>query len=79
MYTVDTPLLVRSSSDSALAPPHEKTATPPPDHSSNGTPEPFSLIAHALLSARRLQMAHVPLYTVRSNPHPYSATPAALL
>ncbi|KAI3365948.1 hypothetical protein L3Q82_009780, partial [Scortum barcoo] len=27
----NTPLLVRSSSDSALAPPHEVTATPPPD------------------------------------------------
>lgn len=27
----DTPLLVRSSSDSALAPPYEKKATPTPD------------------------------------------------
>ncbi|XP_018516497.1 par-3 family cell polarity regulator beta a isoform X2 [Lates calcarifer] len=34
----NTPLLVRSSSDSALAPPHEKTATPP-DHGNSGTPE----------------------------------------
>lgn len=39
----------------------------------------FSLIAQALLVATRLQMAHVPLRTVRSNPHPYSATPAVLL
>lgn len=39
----------------------------------------FSLIAQALLSAMHLQMAHVPLHTVRSNSHPYSATPAMLL
>ncbi|XP_069554508.1 par-3 family cell polarity regulator beta a isoform X1 [Brachyistius frenatus] len=36
----NTPLLVRSSSDSALAPSHEMTATPPPDHHNNGSPEP---------------------------------------
>ncbi|XP_047432945.1 par-3 family cell polarity regulator beta a isoform X2 [Mugil cephalus] len=36
----NTPLLVRSSSDSALAPPHERTATPPRDDSSDGSPEP---------------------------------------
>ncbi|XP_070813770.1 par-3 family cell polarity regulator beta a [Chaetodon trifascialis] len=35
----NTPLLVRSSSDSALAPPHEMTATPPPDDRSSGSPE----------------------------------------
>ncbi|KAF7644177.1 hypothetical protein LDENG_00226200, partial [Lucifuga dentata] len=35
----DTPLLVRSSSDSALAPPLEKTATPTPDNDSSGPPE----------------------------------------
>ncbi|KAM9334419.1 par-3 family cell polarity regulator beta a [Symphorus nematophorus] len=36
----NTPLLVRSSSDSALAPPIQKTPTPPPDDQSNGSPEP---------------------------------------
>uniref|UniRef100_A0A8C4GZ81 PDZ domain-containing protein n=1 Tax=Dicentrarchus labrax TaxID=13489 RepID=A0A8C4GZ81_DICLA len=36
----NTPLLVRSSSDSALAPPHEMTVTPPPDDRSNWSPEP---------------------------------------
>uniref|UniRef100_A0A3Q2V5A9 Par-3 family cell polarity regulator beta n=1 Tax=Haplochromis burtoni TaxID=8153 RepID=A0A3Q2V5A9_HAPBU len=36
----NTPLLVRSSSDSALAPPLETTATPPPDKQSNGSLEP---------------------------------------
>ncbi|XP_039998182.1 par-3 family cell polarity regulator beta a isoform X2 [Xiphias gladius] len=35
----NTPLLVRSSSDSVLAPPHEKTATPTPDDQSNGSLE----------------------------------------
>ncbi|XP_022624091.1 partitioning defective 3 homolog B-like [Seriola dumerili] len=45
----NTPLLVRSSSDSALAPPHEKTATPPPDHHSNASPEPE--INHVLKGA----------------------------
>ncbi|XP_028985382.1 par-3 family cell polarity regulator beta a isoform X2 [Betta splendens] len=35
----NTPLLVRSSSDSALAPPHEMRATPPPDHYGNAAPE----------------------------------------
>ncbi|XP_054864521.1 par-3 family cell polarity regulator beta a isoform X2 [Amphiprion ocellaris] len=36
----NTPLMVRSSSDSALAPPYETTPTPPPDDQSNGSPEP---------------------------------------
>lgn len=36
----NTPLLVRSSSDSALAPPHEMTATPSPDDHSSRSPEP---------------------------------------
>ncbi|XP_026217952.1 par-3 family cell polarity regulator beta a [Anabas testudineus] len=36
----NTPLLVRSSSDSALAPPIEKTAVPPSDDRSNRSPEP---------------------------------------
>ncbi|XP_070786527.1 par-3 family cell polarity regulator beta a [Enoplosus armatus] len=45
----NTPLLVRSSSDSALAPPHEMTATPPPDDHSNGSPEPE--ISHILKGA----------------------------
>ncbi|KAM7365331.1 hypothetical protein PAMP_016266 [Pampus punctatissimus] len=36
----NTPLLVRSSSDSALAPSFEVTATPPPDDHGNGSPEP---------------------------------------
>uniref|UniRef100_A0A3Q1GBG0 Partitioning defective 3 homolog B-like n=1 Tax=Acanthochromis polyacanthus TaxID=80966 RepID=A0A3Q1GBG0_9TELE len=38
----NTPLLVRSSSDSALAPPYEATPTPPPppDDQSSGSPEP---------------------------------------
>uniref|UniRef100_A0A3B4XJV2 Partitioning defective 3 homolog B-like n=1 Tax=Seriola lalandi dorsalis TaxID=1841481 RepID=A0A3B4XJV2_SERLL len=44
----DTPLLVRSSSDSALAPPHEKTATPPPDHHSNASPEPVSTVSQSV-------------------------------
>ncbi|XP_030011302.1 par-3 family cell polarity regulator beta a isoform X1 [Sphaeramia orbicularis] len=35
----NTPLLVRSSSDSALAPLHEMTPTPPPEDGRNGTPE----------------------------------------
>ncbi|XP_067349670.1 par-3 family cell polarity regulator beta a isoform X2 [Channa argus] len=35
----NTPLLVRSSSDSALAPPHENTAKPPPSNHINGSPE----------------------------------------
>ncbi|XP_071320664.1 par-3 family cell polarity regulator beta a isoform X2 [Trachinotus anak] len=45
----NTPLLVRSSSDSALAPPHEKTATPPPDDHRNASPEPE--INHVLKGA----------------------------
>ncbi|XP_071396826.1 LOW QUALITY PROTEIN: partitioning defective 3 homolog B-like [Centroberyx affinis] len=36
----NTPLLVRSSSDSALAPPHQVTVTPPPDDHSNRPSEP---------------------------------------
>ncbi|CAG5932750.1 unnamed protein product [Menidia menidia] len=36
----NTPLLVRSSSDSALAPPQETTPPPPPVDQNNGTPEP---------------------------------------
>ncbi|XP_072219791.1 par-3 family cell polarity regulator beta a isoform X2 [Leuresthes tenuis] len=36
----NTPLMVRSSSDSALAPPHETTRTPPPVDQSHGSPEP---------------------------------------
>lgn len=36
----NTPLLVRSSSDSALAPPYEATPTPPRDDQSSGSPEP---------------------------------------
>ncbi|KAM6893471.1 par-3 family cell polarity regulator beta a [Xenentodon cancila] len=35
----NTPLLVRSSSDSALAPPHGKTPTPPPEDQSDAPPE----------------------------------------
>ncbi|XP_040888627.1 par-3 family cell polarity regulator beta a isoform X2 [Toxotes jaculatrix] len=45
----NTPLLVRSSSDSALAPPHEKTAPPTPDDRSDGSPEPE--ISHVLKGA----------------------------
>ncbi|XP_044201364.1 par-3 family cell polarity regulator beta a isoform X3 [Thunnus albacares] len=45
----NTPLLVRSSSDSALAPPFEVTATPPPDDHGNGSPEPE--INHVLKGA----------------------------
>lgn len=40
----DTPLLVRSSSDSALAPPFEVTATPPPNHHGSGSPVPVSSV-----------------------------------
>nr|XP_046238209.1 par-3 family cell polarity regulator beta a isoform X2 [Scatophagus argus] len=36
----NTPLLVRSSSDSALAPPSQTTTTPPSDDHNNGSPEP---------------------------------------
>ncbi|KAM4560130.1 par-3 family cell polarity regulator beta a isoform 2-T2 [Odontesthes bonariensis] len=36
----NTPLMVRSSSDSALAPPHETKPTPPPVDPSDGSPEP---------------------------------------
>ncbi|XP_059184214.1 par-3 family cell polarity regulator beta a [Centropristis striata] len=36
----NTPLLVRSSSDSALALPHEIRATPSPDYQNNTSPEP---------------------------------------
>ncbi|XP_044043724.1 par-3 family cell polarity regulator beta a isoform X3 [Siniperca chuatsi] len=36
----NTHLLVRSNSDSVLPPPHEMTATPPPDDHSNRSPEP---------------------------------------
>uniref|UniRef100_A0A3Q3BAE3 Partitioning defective 3 homolog B n=1 Tax=Kryptolebias marmoratus TaxID=37003 RepID=A0A3Q3BAE3_KRYMA len=36
----NTPLLVRSSSDSVLPPPHEKTPTPPPDGEDYRPPEP---------------------------------------
>ncbi|CAK6962492.1 par-3 family cell polarity regulator beta a [Scomber scombrus] len=45
----NTPLLVRSSSDSALAPSFEATATPPPDDHGNGSPEPE--INHVLKGA----------------------------
>lgn len=43
-FLTDTPLLVRSSSDSALAPPQEKTPSPPPDEESyKPPPEPVSI------------------------------------
>ncbi|KAK5847609.1 hypothetical protein PBY51_016723 [Eleginops maclovinus] len=45
----NTPLLVRSSSDSALTPHHEARATPPPDNHSNKSPEPE--INHVLKGA----------------------------
>ncbi|XP_008280131.1 partitioning defective 3 homolog B-like [Stegastes partitus] len=45
----NTPLLVRSSSDSALAPPFEVTPTPPSDDHSSGSPEPE--INHVLRGA----------------------------
>ena len=47
----DTPLLVRSSSDSALAPPHDKTLTPPPEDQSSGPPETVSISGCILSTA----------------------------
>lgn len=44
----DTPLFVRSNSDSGLAPPPETKATPPPVANSNGSPEPVSIVTLAL-------------------------------
>lgn len=46
----NTPLMVRSSSDSALAPPLEMTPTPPPDKQSNGSlkPETSNVLKGAL-------------------------------
>ncbi|KAM3857155.1 par-3 family cell polarity regulator beta a [Diretmus argenteus] len=58
----NTPLLVRSSSESALAPPLEKTATPPPDDHNN-MPE----VNHVLRGA---------LDRVRTDHHPAKMSPA---
>ncbi|KAK2856840.1 hypothetical protein Q5P01_005575 [Channa striata] len=56
----NTPLLVRSSSDSALAPPHEKVTTPPPSDHVNGSPEVES--KHVLKgSLDRLNTDHPPV------------------
>ncbi|XP_077954256.1 par-3 family cell polarity regulator beta a isoform X3 [Gasterosteus aculeatus] len=45
----NTPLLVRSSSDPALAPTHETRATPPPENRAGGSPDPE--IDHVLKGA----------------------------
>lgn len=42
VLSIDTPLLVRSSSDSVLPPPQEKTPSPPPDDELNKPPERVS-------------------------------------
>lgn len=42
LFIPDTPLLVRSSSDSALAPPISTTRTPSPHDIRNGSPQPVS-------------------------------------
>lgn len=41
----DTPLLVRSSSDSALAPPQDRAPTPPPADYGTASPEPVSAVS----------------------------------
>uniref|UniRef100_G3PQQ4 PDZ domain-containing protein n=1 Tax=Gasterosteus aculeatus aculeatus TaxID=481459 RepID=G3PQQ4_GASAC len=45
LLRADTPLLVRSSSDPALAPTHETRATPPPENRAGGSPDPVSLVS----------------------------------